>query len=55
MSGIDRRYLPETWMDPRQDIRPSTIHGMGVVAREPIQQGAAYSIHIIVLVHDSYA
>ncbi len=35
---MTRRYLPETWVDPRQDIRPSAIHGLGIFAREPIRQ-----------------
>ena len=39
-----RRYLPTTWMDLRQDIRPSAIHGMGVFAREPICQGEVVEI-----------
>lgn len=34
-----RRYLPETWVDARQDIRPSSIHAMGVFARELIHEG----------------
>ena len=39
-----RRYLPKTWVDPRQDIRPSAIHGMGVFARDPIHEGEAVEI-----------
>jgi hypothetical protein len=41
---ISRTYLPKTWMDPRQHIRPSSIHGMGVFAREPIRQGQVVEI-----------
>lgn len=31
-------YHPETWIDPRQDIRPSPVHGMGIFARDTIYQ-----------------
>jgi len=44
MSEMNRRYLPETWIDPRQDIRPSTIHGMGVFAPGPIHEGEPVEI-----------
>ncbi len=44
MSGMIRRYLAETWVDPRQDIRPSAIHGMGVFAGEPIDEGESVEI-----------
>ncbi len=38
------QYRSETWVDPRQDIRPSSIHGMGVFALETIHQGEAVEI-----------
>jgi len=41
---MTRRYLPKTWRDPRQDIRPSSIHGMGIFARQPIHQGEPVEI-----------
>ncbi|MBI5838849.1 MAG: SET domain-containing protein-lysine N-methyltransferase [Chloroflexi bacterium] len=41
---MTRRYLLETWIDPRQDIRPSDIHGLGIFAREPVRQGEPIEI-----------
>jgi hypothetical protein len=41
---VSRTYLPETWIDPRQDIRPSPIQGMGSFAREAIKQGEIVEI-----------
>ncbi len=32
-------YLPATWYDPRAEVRPSSIHGMGMFARQPIPEG----------------
>ncbi len=32
-------YLPTTWYDPRVKIHPSSIHGMGMVALQPIREG----------------
>lgn len=32
-------YLPTTWYDPRAEIRPSSIHGRGMFASQPIQEG----------------
>lgn len=32
-------YLSTTWYDPRAEVRPSSIHGMGMVARQPIHEG----------------
>jgi hypothetical protein len=33
------RYLSTTWYDPRVEVRPSSIHGLGMFARQPIQAG----------------
>jgi hypothetical protein len=33
------RYLPTTWYDPRVEVRPSSIHGMGMVASQPVHEG----------------
>lgn len=41
---ISRRYLPTTWIDPRQDIRPSAIHGMGIFTCQPIRRGEPVEI-----------
>jgi hypothetical protein len=41
---MTRRYLTATWIDPRQEIRPSTIHNLGSFAREPIGQGEPVEI-----------
>ena len=41
---MTRRYLLKTWRDPRQDVRPSAIHGMGIFARQPILQGEPVEI-----------
>jgi hypothetical protein len=41
---MTRRYLTATWIDPRQEIRPSTIHGLGSFARELIGQGEPVEI-----------
>jgi uncharacterized protein len=32
-------YLPTTWYDPRAEIRASSIHGRGMFASQPIQEG----------------
>lgn len=32
-------YLPTTWYDPRAEVRPSSIQGMGMFASQPIQEG----------------
>jgi len=34
-----RHYRSETWMDSRQDLRPSPIHGIGTFARHAIHRG----------------
>jgi len=39
-----RQYLAFTWLDPRQKIRLSPIHGKGVFAREAIKQGEVAEI-----------
>ena len=33
-------YLPATWYDPRAGVRPSSIHGMGMFASQPIPEEA---------------
>ena len=37
-------YRPTEWMDPRIQIRPSSIHGKGMFAITPIQQGKVVNI-----------
>lgn len=37
-------YLNQTWRDPRQEIRPSPIRGMGIFANAPIERGEAVEI-----------
>src|SRR5581483_9948580 len=32
-------YLPFTWYDPRAEVRPSSIQGMGMFASQPIHEG----------------
>jgi hypothetical protein len=32
-------YLPTTCYDPRAEVRPSSIHGMGMFASQPIHEG----------------
>jgi hypothetical protein len=32
-------YLPTTWYDPRAEVRPSSIHAMGMFATQPIHEG----------------
>ena len=34
-----RDYLPQTWNDPRIEIKKSLINGGGMFAREPIKKG----------------
>ena len=34
-------YLPLTWYDPRAEVRPSSIQGMGMFASQPIRAGEA--------------
>lgn len=33
------RYRPGTWLDPRLELRPSLIHGKGLIAVRPIKRG----------------
>lgn len=42
--GDMKKYLPETWNDPRIEIRRSTVSGVGMFARQPIQKGEAVVI-----------
>ncbi len=39
-----KAYLPETWNDPRIEIRKSSISGDGVFACQPIQKGEVVMI-----------
>ena len=39
-----RHYLPKTWTDARQEIRPSPIQGNGIFARAAIRQGEIVEI-----------
>ncbi|MCX6045010.1 MAG: SET domain-containing protein-lysine N-methyltransferase [Chloroflexi bacterium] len=41
---ISQTYLPQTWLDPRQEIRPSPIQGMGIFAHAAIQPGEIVEI-----------
>ncbi len=34
-----KKYLPQTWKDPRIEFRRSAISGDGMFARQPIQKG----------------
>jgi len=40
----NKKYFPKTWSDPRQEIRPSPIHGNGIFARSTIRQGEVVEI-----------
>jgi hypothetical protein len=37
--SLQRSYPPQSWLDPRLEVRPSSIQGMGMFAREPIRAG----------------
>ena len=39
-----KTYLPQTWVDPRIEFRPSRISDNGRFAREPIKKGEAVCI-----------
>lgn len=45
ISNVDRsmaaakKYLSQSWTDPRIDVRVSDIGGRGMFAREPIREG----------------
>ena len=39
-----KTYLPQTWVDPRIEFRPSRISDNGMFAREPINKGEAVCI-----------
>jgi len=41
---LSYRYLPETWVNPKQEIRPSPIQGKGIFARQAIKQGEVVEI-----------
>ena len=34
-----KQYDPESWLDPRLDVRDSAVHGKSLVAQEPIKAG----------------
>jgi SET domain-containing protein len=38
-TGKMKHYLPETWNDPRIEIKKSPISGSGMFAREPFKKG----------------
>lgn len=40
----DKDYLPKTWRDPRQELRASSVQGVGAFARQPIKAGEAVEI-----------
>lgn len=44
MTSSNQGYLNQTWVDPRQDFRPSPIQGIGSFARAPIQKGEVVEI-----------
>ena len=48
-----KTYLPQTWKDPRIEIRKSRISGDGVFAREPIKNGEVVCIVGGVVMTDS--
>lgn len=39
MNITRKKYLPQTWNDPRIEIKKSPISGSGMFAREPIERG----------------
>jgi hypothetical protein len=46
-------YLPQTWRDPRIELRTSRISGEGMFAREPIKKGEVVCIVGGMLMTDS--
>jgi hypothetical protein len=40
----NKKYFSKTWTDPRQEIRPSPIHGNGIFAGSTIRQGEVVEI-----------
>src|SRR3989442_1939491 len=38
-TNLVRHYRPRDWRDPRLEIRPSLIHGKGLIAVRPIKRG----------------
>ena len=44
MPSMARRYRSKTWVDSKQDIRSSPIHGSGIFARDTIRQGEPVEI-----------
>jgi len=41
---MDPKYSQVTWVDPRQDFKPSPSKGIGSFGREPIQEGEVVEI-----------
>ena len=39
-----KKYIPQTWVDPRIEFRKSSISGIGMFARAPIQKGETVCI-----------
>ncbi len=38
-TSLVRHYRPRDWRDPRLEVRPSLIHGKGLIAVRPIKRG----------------
>src|SRR5712691_6460741 len=38
-TNLSRSYRPRDWQDPRLEVRPSLIHGKGLIAVRPIKRG----------------
>jgi len=50
---MTKKYLPQTWNDPRVEIKRSPISGGGMFAREPIKHGEVIFIAGGILMTDS--
>ena len=44
MVKASKTYRPTDWIDPRIEVRPSSIHGQGMFATAPIEQGQVVTI-----------
>ena len=42
--GVNEQHRDKTWIDPRQEFRPSPIQGIGSFARAPIQSGEVVEV-----------
>ncbi|SRR6266508_3883177 len=44
LRAMTQKYMPHSWIEPRLEVRPSPIHGLGSFARTAIKAGEVVTI-----------